>query len=186
MSSLGLFIPYLEVTIRLWKGHVSPSRKGHKELLGNWFILVEHPRRTSENLDCFDRSEHANQHKLQQDKQHKKHSRYSRWFKVIFLSPGWRSLNLWKGHGSPSQIGHQQNCQVNTYELKTSDMDSWWVSTGWFIPCLSFVSQFIEVWSQQQGFSEDPSTWGASHWTHGDGIPKIFPIPIPFPWDWYI
>ncbi len=31
----------------------------------------------------------------------------TRWFKVAFLSPGWRSLYLWKGHvNSPSQKGH--------------------------------------------------------------------------------
>ena len=32
MIQSDLFIPYLEVTIRLWKGHVnSPSQKGHQQ-----------------------------------------------------------------------------------------------------------------------------------------------------------
>ena len=30
----------------------------------------------------------------------------TRWFKVTFWSPSWRSLNLLKGHKSPSQKGH--------------------------------------------------------------------------------
>ena len=42
----------------------------------------------------------------------KKQHPCTRWFKVTLWSPIWRSLNHLKGHGSPSQKGHQQNCQV--------------------------------------------------------------------------
>ena len=42
----------------------------------------------------------------------KKQHPCTRWFKVTLWSPIWRSFNHLKGHGSPSQKGHQQNCQV--------------------------------------------------------------------------
>ena len=34
---------------------------------------------------------------------------------VTCLFPGWRSLNPWKGHKSPSPKGHQQNCQATIF-----------------------------------------------------------------------
>ena len=40
----------------------------------------------------------------------------TRWFKVTFLSPSWRSLNLWKGHSLNHPKKVTKNCQV--YSIK--------------------------------------------------------------------
>ena len=53
----------------------------------------------------------------------------TRWFKIIFSSPSWRSLNLWKGHDSPSQKGHLESPgkQANLPPLAESQSRLRWV-----------------------------------------------------------
>ena len=50
----------------------------------------------------------------------------TRCFKVTFWFPTWRSLSPLKGHESPSQKGHQQNCQVGFFfSQKNCEKPSW-------------------------------------------------------------